>query len=113
MKDMKQQNTVNLGNFYLSNQCESAQSVVKSQSIKNNKLCKTNPISEMPKMNLTNYMTKDYVNNLRLLKMEKQSQTKPILSASGGFIQTPRIWCVCLMPFGTTAGPFSLGKAEP
>jgi hypothetical protein len=31
MKDMKQQNTVNLGNFYLSNQCESAQSVVKSQ----------------------------------------------------------------------------------
>jgi len=43
----------------------------------------------MPKMNLTNYMTKDYVNNLRLLKMEKQTQSNPILSASGGFIQTP------------------------
>ena len=44
---------VNLGNFYLSNQCESAQSVVKNQSIKNNKLCKTNPISEKLKMIIT------------------------------------------------------------
>jgi hypothetical protein len=57
MKDMKQQNTVNLGNSYLSNQCESAQSVVKKRSIKMSKLCKTNPISKTPKMNLTLYFT--------------------------------------------------------
>jgi hypothetical protein len=66
--------------------------VAETQSIKNNKLCKTNPISEKPKMNLTSYATGDYENNSRLLKMAKQTQTnptcselvEPILSASGG-----------------------------
>ena len=32
------------------------------QSIKNNKLCETNPISEKPKMNVTSILTKDYEN---------------------------------------------------
>jgi hypothetical protein len=53
-------------------------------SIKNNKLCETNPISEKPKMNLTNYTTKNYGNNLRLPTPEKQTQSNPILSAAGG-----------------------------
>jgi hypothetical protein len=42
-----------------------------------NKLCKTKPISEMPKMNLTYYIIKDYERNLPLLMMEKQSQNEP------------------------------------
>jgi hypothetical protein len=37
-------------------------------------------------MNLTNYIISSYSNNLRLLKMEKQSQTKPILPAVPGKI---------------------------
>jgi choline kinase len=49
MKDMKQQNTVNLGSFDLSNQCESAQSVMKKHSIKTTKLCETNPIFQKVK----------------------------------------------------------------
>jgi len=56
----------------------SVSSVAEKRSIKNNKLCETKPISEKPKMNLNNYITKDYDNNLRLLTKEKQSQTKPI-----------------------------------
>jgi hypothetical protein len=60
-------------------------SVAENTSIKNIKLCKTNPISERPKMNLIYYTAKDYVNNLRLLKTQKQSQTNPILPAYGGF----------------------------
>ena len=51
-------------------------------SIKNNKLCKTNPISEKPKMNLTFYSTKDYENKSGLLTTVKQTQSNPILSAS-------------------------------
>jgi hypothetical protein len=39
--------------------------------------CQTNPIFEKSKMNLTNYIISSYSNNLRLLKIEKQSQTKP------------------------------------
>jgi len=35
-------------------------------------------------MNLNRYATGDYENNSRLLKMEKQTQTNPILSASSG-----------------------------
>ncbi|MDD5327717.1 MAG: hypothetical protein PHY02_07885 [Phycisphaerae bacterium] len=46
------------------------------QSIKNNKICKTNPISDMSKMSLTNYMTKSCGNNSDLLTMEKQTQNK-------------------------------------
>jgi hypothetical protein len=42
-----------------------------------NKKCETNPIFEKSKMNLTNYIISSYSNNLRLLKIEKQSQTKP------------------------------------
>jgi hypothetical protein len=46
----------------------------------NNELYKTNPISEKPGMNLTNYMTNDYENKSPLLTMEKQTQTKPTCS---------------------------------
>jgi hypothetical protein len=60
------------------NLCESVKSVVKNQSIKNVQLCETNPISEMPKMNLNPCLTSDYDNKLALLTMKKQSQTKPI-----------------------------------
>jgi hypothetical protein len=59
--------------------------VVKNISIKNNKLCKTNPISEKPKMHLNHYLTRDYENKPPPQSLGKQSQTKPILSASGGF----------------------------
>jgi hypothetical protein len=65
------------------NLCKSVKSVVKNLSIKNNKLCKTNPISEKPKMNLTHYMTKYYENKSPLRTMEKQTQSNPILSALG------------------------------
>jgi hypothetical protein len=73
---MKKQSTV----FTLSSlpSCLLCLFVAENQSIKNNKLCKTNPIFRKPKMNLSHYTTKDYVNNLRLLKMAKQTQTKPI-----------------------------------
>jgi hypothetical protein len=54
--------------------------VAEIQSIKNNKLCKTKPISEMPKMNITHYLTSDYANNSDIPTLEKQSQTKPIYS---------------------------------
>jgi len=47
------------------------------RSIKNNKLCETNPISKRPKMNLTFYSTKNYDNKSGLLTMEKQTQNKP------------------------------------
>jgi hypothetical protein len=53
--------------------------VVKNQSIKNNKLCETKPISQKPKMNLTHYLTSDYDNNSDIPTLEKQTQTKPIL----------------------------------
>ena len=49
-------------------------------SIKNNKLCKTKPISEKPKMNLYSYTTKTYDNKSGLLTMEKQTPSKPICS---------------------------------
>jgi hypothetical protein len=47
-------------------------------SIKNNKLCKTNPISKKPKMNLTIYLTKDYGNETATSNAEKQTQSNPI-----------------------------------
>jgi hypothetical protein len=50
-------------------------------SIKIEQLCKTNPISEKPKIDLNNYMTKDYENEPRLRTPGKQTQSNPILSA--------------------------------
>ena len=47
------------------------------------KLCQTKPIFRKPKINLSHYKIKDYMNNLRLLKMQKQSQTNPIQSQFG------------------------------
>jgi hypothetical protein len=73
---------VNLGNSYLSNQFNLGNLWLKNQSIKNNKLCKTNPISEMPKMNLNPSLTKYYGDKSGLLTMEKQSQTNPIQTQS-------------------------------
>jgi len=49
----------------------------KDGSIKNNKLCETNPIFGKPKMNLTHYSTNRYNNNSGLLTMQKQSQNEP------------------------------------
>jgi hypothetical protein len=66
-------------------------SVAENISIKNNKLCKTNPISEKPKMNLTHSTTNDYENISGLLKPGKQTQSNPILSASGGLVRLWRI----------------------
>jgi hypothetical protein len=67
-------------------------SVAENQSIKNNKLCETNPISGTPKMNLTHYSTNRYDNNSGLLTMQKRSQTNPILSASGGLARLWRVY---------------------
>jgi len=53
-------------------------SVAGNVSIKNNKLCETNPISKTPKMNITHYITNRYDDNSGLLQMQKQSQTNPI-----------------------------------
>jgi len=53
---------------------------VENQSIKNNKLCETKPISEKPKMNATLCGKKDYENKSGLLTMPKQSQTNPTYS---------------------------------
>ena len=55
-------------------------SVAENLSIKNNKLCKTNPISKKPKMKLTLYPTKEYENKSGLSTMEKQTQSNPICS---------------------------------
>jgi hypothetical protein len=52
--------------------------VVKNISIKNNKLCKTKPISKKPKMNLSHYTTKEYENKSGLLPPGKQTQSNPI-----------------------------------
>jgi hypothetical protein len=49
-----------------------------NQSIKNNKLCKTNPISGNPKTNLNYYIANDYERKSGPLMMQKQTQTKPI-----------------------------------
>jgi hypothetical protein len=56
----------------------SVSSVAQNVSIKNNKLCETNPISERPKTNLTHYKIKDYDNKSGLLTMGKQTQSNPI-----------------------------------
>ena len=59
--------------------------VAETQSIKNEQLCKTNPISAKPKMNLNFYSTKYYENKSGLLTMEKQTQSNPSLPAYSGF----------------------------
>jgi len=58
--------------------------VAENVSIKNNKLCETNPISQKQKMNLSRYTTKNYDNKSGLLTMAKQTQSNPILSAVSG-----------------------------
>jgi hypothetical protein len=59
------------------NQCKSVKSVVRNQSIKNNKLCETNPISKMPKMVVTVVYTMTNNKKQRTANFQKQSQTKP------------------------------------
>jgi len=56
-----------------------------SCSIRNEQLCKTNPISKESKMSLSLYLTSDYENKSGFLTTGKQTQSNPILSASGGF----------------------------
>jgi hypothetical protein len=55
------------------------------------------------KMNLTNYIISSYNNNLRLLKMEKQSQTKPKFTrrslGEGGQTQSNPIYGELVEPF--------------
>jgi hypothetical protein len=53
--------------------------VAENVSIKNNKLCKTNPISRNPERSLNICYMKDYKNKSGLLKMEKQTQSNPIV----------------------------------
>jgi len=73
------------------NLCESVKSVVnfpsclsafvaEIQSIKNNKLCETKPISEMPKMVVTAVYTMTNNKKQRTINYSKQSQTNPIYS---------------------------------
>ena len=59
------------------------------------KLCKTKPIFETPKMNLTNYMTKAYDNNSPLLKVQKRSQNEPNQTQ---FYSYP-VWRACPLEF--------------
>ena len=74
----------------------------KIQSIKNNKLCKTNPIYEEPKIAVTLALITNYNELLTMNCYSKQTQTNPILSASGGvfgfhvlnFAGTSRPWSV-------------------
>jgi hypothetical protein len=66
-----------LGNIYLSNPFNLGNLRLKNLSIKNIKLCKTNPISGTPKMNLTHYSRNRYDNNSGLLTMQKRSQNEP------------------------------------
>ena len=47
-------------------------------SIKNNKLCKTNPISETPKMVVTLVITRTNNNEQRTMNYAKQTQSNPI-----------------------------------
>jgi len=46
--------------------------------------CKTNPISEKPKMNLNHYTTRDYENKLTPSNAEKQTQSNPTCSEQFG-----------------------------
>jgi hypothetical protein len=55
--------------------------VVEIQSIKNNKLCETNPIFRMPKMLVSAVVTITTNKKLRTMNSLKRTQTKPILPA--------------------------------
>jgi len=67
-------------------------------SIKNNKLCKTKPIYEEPKMTLNHYITKDYENKSGLLTREKQTQTNPISKATPASSGTVLHRCITSVP---------------
>jgi len=71
------------------NRCKSVKSVVRNQSIKNNKLCETKPISEMPKMVVNAVMTMTNNKKQRTMSYPKQSQTKPNLYVSDRLV---RLW---------------------
>jgi hypothetical protein len=49
----------------------------RTRSTKMNKICETNPILDMPKINITDYMTSNYMNNSRVLEMQKRTQSNP------------------------------------
>jgi hypothetical protein len=83
-------------------------------SIKIERLCKTKPIFGKPEMNLNHYKIKDYRSNLRLLKMEKQSQTKPILSRAT--IQLLTDFLIDLLdcyPLDAVSGVVTVGLEPP
>jgi hypothetical protein len=44
------------------------------------KLCETKPNLEMPKINITNFVTSSYSNNSQLSPAQKQTHTNPIQS---------------------------------
>ncbi|MCJ7786636.1 hypothetical protein MUP06_00235, partial [Patescibacteria group bacterium] len=87
---MKKQNTVSTFHFYLFTLYSLClrvfvaetqlvrRSLGEGGSIKNNKLCKTNPISKKPEMKLTPCLTMAYENKPPLLTMQKQTQSNPI-----------------------------------
>jgi hypothetical protein len=54
----------------------------RTMSYEKNKKCETNPISKTPKLNINNYMTKGYNDNLGLPETKKRTQTNPILKGS-------------------------------
>ena len=90
---MKKQNTAFTFNFYLFtlpalwdapfaipsgySSCLLCLFVAKKCSIKNNKLCETKPISEMPKMFITSIKTTNYNELLTMNCYSKQTQTNP------------------------------------
>ena len=77
---------VNLGNIYLSNPFNQRNQRLKTQSIKNNKLCETKPIPEKPEMNLTLYSTMIITTNHQLLTIQnKAKQSQPVVSLSNQF----------------------------
>jgi hypothetical protein len=49
-----------------------------AESINNYKLCKTNPISEKPKMVVTSVITRTYNNEQLTMNYLKQTQSNPI-----------------------------------
>jgi hypothetical protein len=79
---MKKQNTIFTFNFYLFTLYSLCLGVfvVENISIKNNKLCETKPISDMPKMTLTSCSTMTNNKKQRTINYQKQTQTKPIQS---------------------------------
>jgi len=66
--------------FVAETQLATAKPFDEDGSIKIERLCKTNPISEEPKMNLSGYKIKDCENKSPLWATGKQTQSKPIQS---------------------------------